>query len=75
MFEQRWYRVNTPFAGYPVKGFFAQMSRAMVHNADAWNHARRHCELWRAMRPRGRSPRGAHLRNCVDFLKEKGRKP
>ena len=38
MFEQRWYRVNTPFAGYPVKGFFAQMSRAMVHNADAWNH-------------------------------------
>jgi len=39
LFEQRWYRVNTPFAGYPVKGFFAQMSRAMVHNADAWNHA------------------------------------
>ena len=38
MFEQRWYRVNTPFAGYPVKGFFAQMSRAMIHNADAWNH-------------------------------------
>ena len=38
MFEQRWYRVNTPFAGYPVKGFFAQMSRVMIHNADAWNH-------------------------------------
>ncbi len=38
MFEQRWYRVNTPFAGYPVKGFFAQMSRDMVHNADACNH-------------------------------------
>ena len=38
MFEQRWYRVNTPFAGYPVKGFFARMSRAMIHNADAWNH-------------------------------------
>ena len=38
MFEQRWYRVNTPFAGYPVKGFFARMSRVMIHNADAWNH-------------------------------------
>ncbi len=38
MFEQRWYRVNTPFAGYPVKGFFARMSRAMIHNADACNH-------------------------------------
>ena len=38
MFEQRWYRVNTPFAGNPVKGFFARMSRVMIHNADAWNH-------------------------------------
>ena len=38
MFEQRWYRVNTPFAGYPVKGFFARMSRTMIHNADACNH-------------------------------------
>lgn len=27
-----------PFAGYPVKGFFARMSRVMIHNADAWNH-------------------------------------